>query len=376
MSMPNFKRKHIGTLNNHPLGNMNTLLTVGDINGDGLVDIVVGGRSGLVAWFQNPGVSDGEWLRHDIGPVTHIECGGITYDLTGSGLPDVITGGDWQSDELSWWENPGSTGTHWQRHIIARTGYGQFHDVRIGDVYGTGEPALVFWNNHSATLYAVPIPADPRVSPWPDIETIAADQRVSRFSEEGLELVDIDNDGQLEIIAGTHWYKYDQHHEGWARYRFAENYISTVIAVADIDKDGELEILLGEGDAYLYERRKGRVGWFKRGGDVRALWQEHLLGDDFYEPHSLQAGDVTGNGYPDILAGEIGVSQFLESDPPRLIIYENHGDGRFTPYTIDTGTGCHHTRLLDLTNNGKLDIVSRPLLGADRWHIYAWYNEG
>src|SRR5215470_16337688 len=127
-----FTKTVIGELDNAP--DMNTLFNVGDINGDGRIDIFSSGRNGKMAWFENRG--NGSWERHIIAEVSNQECGGLAFDLTGTGYPDIINGGDWRSDELAWWENPGPTGGIWRRHLIARTGFCQFHDELIGDVTG------------------------------------------------------------------------------------------------------------------------------------------------------------------------------------------------------------------------------------------------
>ena len=40
-------------------------ITGGEINGDGLADIIAGGW-----WYENPGTASGTWTRHDIGGAT------------------------------------------------------------------------------------------------------------------------------------------------------------------------------------------------------------------------------------------------------------------------------------------------------------------
>lgn len=373
MSKPQFTRRVIGELENEVgPGPMNTLFNVGDLNSDGRLDIFTSGRDGRMAWFENPGT--GAWNRHIVAEIDRQECGGLAYDLTGTGYPDIINGGDWRSDQLAWWENPGPAGGPWKRHLIAETGAGQFHDELIGDVTGTGQLSLVFWNELAGALSVVPLPADPTVTPWPGIQVIARDMQVKGQPEEGLALADIGGDGRTEIIAGTHWYKYEG--DQWQRYRFAEDYITTLVAVGDIDGDGQLEIVLSEGDACIYGYPEGgKLGWFKPRGDIRDLWEEHRLEDHLLDPHSLQLGNLCGNNRLDILVSEIGVRDKLEQNPPRLFIYENNGDGGFTRHLIDEGIGTHHARLADFRGRGVLDIASRPLHGPDKWKIFVWENE-
>lgn len=373
MPQPTFTRTVIGELDNDiGAGAMNTLFQIGDLNSDGRLDIFTSGRDGRMAWFENTGRPTG-WRRHIIADVERQECGGLAYDLTGSGCPDVINGGDWRSGKVIWWENPGPSGGLWRPRLIHDTGHGQMHDEIIADVTGDEIQSLVFGNQGSATLLWVPLPADPRNSPWHDVQAIATDLKVNGQPEEGLAAADLDGDGQNELIAGTHWYKSVRGR--WEQHQFAEDYITTLIAVGDLDGDGQLEIVLSEGDACIYGYPEGgKLGWFKRGNDIRGLWHEHRLEEHLLDPHSLQLGDLCGNGRLDILVGEIGVRDRLEENPPRLFVYENDGSGGFTRHMIDHGIGTHHARLADFRGVGVLDIASRPLHGPDKWKIFVWYN--
>jgi hypothetical protein len=373
--MLRFEKSTIGTLpNDFGPAPMNTFLAVGDVNGDGWEDVVLSGRDGTMVWFEQPADATTAWIRHTIDPaIKRLECGGIVADLTSAGRGDIICGGDWRSDELAWWENPGPRDVPWIRRIIAKTGANQYHDERIGRVTVDGERSLVFWNQGDGSLYRVPIPADPRISPWPGIERIATGMRVAGLPEEGLAIVDLDGDGRGEIIAGTHWYK----HRGggrWDRHRYVEEgmgYITTVIAAGDIDGDGLAEIVLAEGDACIYGRPDGgRVAIFRRGTDVREPWQETVLAERMLDPHSVVLADL-GRGVLDLVVGEIGVKEKYSEQPPRMMWFANDGRGNFAgPRDFDIGTGSHHARMIRLGAGRRPAIVSRPLHGPEKWDLH------
>ncbi len=375
--------------NDVPPGEMNTFTAAGDINNDGLIDFVVCGRNGKMVWLQNEGLIK-EWEQHFIDNVDAMECGGSIVDVTGDGYPDIINGGDYRSDSIFWWHNPGKDGGGWTKRLIYSTGGPQIHDTAIGDITGHGK-ALIFTNQlgskNGTNIYYIPLPKDPFISPWPDVQIIAEGMsepnpynnihRTDHIQpEEGLAVGDIDGDGINELVCGTHWYKYTE--SGWERHKFTSGYITTKCAIGDIDGDGKNEIVLSEGDPLVYGKNQGgKVSWFKAKDNILGLWEEHVLDDFLYDPHSLQVGDICGNGRLDIFVGEVGKNDSNRcyiGRQPRLIIFENNGDGSFTRHIIDEGTGIHEAVLADLRNKGVLDIIGKPLHGAERWNVHAYYN--
>lgn len=385
MAKLSFTKTVVGrVVNDVAYAQMNTFSNVGDINGDGWLDIVICGRNGKMVWLENRGPGE-EWPQHFVDEVVSMECGGSLVDLTGNGYLDIINGSDARGNEIYWWENPGPAGGRWIRRLIARTPNSQFHDTAIGDVTGDGRLSLLFTNQHGGTnLYRVPLPKDPSVSPWPDLEVIAAGKTESNpfrpegvQPEEGLAIGDVDGDGQNEVVCGTHWYKRTE--RGWQEHKFAAGYITTKVAIGDLDGDGRNEIVLSEGDPCVYGKTQGgKVAWFKPKGDIADVWEEHVLENNLLDAHSLQLGDICGNGKLDILVGEVGMADRATDlyiiRLPRLIVYENDGKASFTRHVVDEGTGTHDALLRDMRNKGVLDIVGKPLHGEEKWNVHVWYN--
>jgi hypothetical protein len=372
--MISFERQVIGTLENPeggpggPAGAHNLLCVVGDLNRNGRPDIIIGPRYGSMAWFENPG-EGGEWTKHILDPdISGLEAGGTLYDITGNGLPDLIAGGDYKHDELLWWENPGEPGRPWKRHVIVKTGITQFHDQAVGVVTPDGIPSLVFWNNRIGDLYRVPVPEDPAVTPWPGIELIRRGN-----PNEGIAIGDVNGDGLDEIVAGDSWYEYVSPDKGWLGHVFSHNYPFPRLKLADLDGDGKLEIIASEGDAHIYGNPEGgRAGWLHVGDDPTQPWEDHVLQEVTLDAHTLQVGDFCGNGHVDVYVGEMGIADV--DRPSQQIIFENDGTGRFTRRVVNEGDNNHEGKAADLTGNGVLDLVGKPLFDPGKWEVRVYYN--
>lgn len=335
-------------IDSNTTGTKNDVCLVGDINGDGRNDIVVGSKYGenSLVWYENP-----TWKRHIIG-TAHLEAGGMLVDITGNGKLDIVAGAPMDSGGpyitgytntgLFWYECPEDPSQRWRSYTIT-SNFRKYHDQAAGDVDGDGETEIVFASQGAKVLAYFDIPADPRVSPWPDdhFHIIA-----ENLSVEGVRIADVDGDGENEIIAGPNIFK--RNADGtWKRTELLSDIDPrTCIAVGDLDGDGKLDIVLTEGESY-----PAKVVWLKNPG-----WEVTLLGDDFFHPHSLEVADFDGNGLLDIFVGEMGLGGYAKS---REVVYRNQGGGQFKMEVV-AHYATHGAKVADMTGNGLPDIVGKP----------------
>ena len=334
-----------------------------DIDGDGVVDMILGGRRGpgdSVQWFRR--TSTGWALnRLEVGELP-VEAGGTTYDIDGDGDLDVVFGGDFSSNEIWWWENPSpelDPDVPWTRRTIKASGGTMHHDMLFTDIDGDGRDELVFWNqlNDPTTLFAAEIPADPLTAgEWERRELWSAPG-----DHEGLDQADVDGDGDIDLVAGGTLLVNDGTGE-FTPETIDESATTARVRFADLIAGGHPEIVFDSGDGV------GPLKWFGWDGE---RWVGRTVIERSDHGHSLDVGDVDGDGDIDILSAEMRLEAGDEASLRMLI---NDGEGNFEIRVLATGIDNHESRLADLDGDGDLDILGKPF-DWDTPRLDVWLNE-
>ena len=198
------------------------------------------------------------------------------------------------------------------------------------------------------------LPENPTVEPWP------AENRHILFTDmrlEGLQVADIDGDGEAEVLAGAGYFKRPAAiGDPWRRFEIVRDWEAVRVQVADLNGDGIPDIVLAEAETY-----PGRIAWFE-GPD----WKMHLLRDDVNHGHSLEIADFNGDGTPDIFLGEMSLGK---KDVPQLYFYLNDGKGSFTEQAFDNPIGTHESKVGDF-GNGKPSVVIKPYRPHNRVELF------
>jgi hypothetical protein len=347
-----------------------TAALVTDLNGDGLNDLVVACRQKAPAlvWYERQ--PKGGWQRRVIEPaLLTIEAGGAAHDVDGDGDLDLIFGGDWQSREVWWFENPGTLNAkpetlNWQRHVIKAAGNTQHHDQIVGDFKQTGKPQVVFWNQGSKTLYLADIPADPK-GKWrfEPVFSGEAGEKSSWYAE-GLAKADVDGDGHVDLLGGNYWFKFQKSTGAFRPVRVGEQ--GGRIGVGQF-KPGKIpQIVISPGDG------KGRLMFYEFTGNPgvdspedSTKWRgRDLLGREMIHGHTLEVADLDGDGHLDLFAAEMAKWHETQEQPDNpaaeALIFYGDGNGNFRKEVFKTGWDFHEGRLADLDGDGDLDIFCKP----------------
>ncbi len=359
------KWSHISTnthLREFPTANVGWQVSsiVIDIDKNGSDDIVIAGWSDpSMVWLQR--VEKG-WKRYEVDDKKSHHSAGATYwDIDGDGDLDILSGGSWNINEVWWWENPFpefDVDKAWTRYTIKNYGEKSHHDQIFGDFDGDGKTELVFWNMNAKKLWVGDIPDDPKKTENWKFHTLWS--WTKKFKYEGLAKADIDLDGIMDLIGGGYWFK----HEGDTTYtpNQIDDYGMSRSAAGDLIKGGRPEIVLGSGDGI------GPLNLYEWNGET---WVKTILIDTVDHGHTLQVGDVNGDGNLDIYTAEMknpGAGDFAK----QYVLYGD-GKGKFTIQIVSIGIGTHEGKLGDMDGDGDLDILQKDFKSQKR--VDVWFNE-
>lgn len=349
---------------------------VGDFDRDGTNEFILSFRQKppALVWYRPRA---GGWETFVIEPsLLTVEAGGAAYDIDGDGDRDIVFGGDWQSAEVWWWENPAPNfdrNTPWPRHRIKSGGKHQHHDQVFGDFLGSGRAQLAFWNQQAATLFLAEIPPQPRTAGgWPLTPVLTHAKPAGVPYIEGASAFDIDADGKLDILACDSWFKHTGG-KAFKQVQFANP--GGLIFAGRLKPSRYPQIVVSPGDA------SGPVRWYECTGDPEraADWKPRELLPQVIHGHSLQLGDIDRDGHLDIFVAEMAQWHETQSRPDHpdatAWIFYGDGQGQFERAELVRGHGWHEARLVDLDGDGDLDLVNKPYTWqAPRVDI--WINLG
>ena len=321
-----------------------------DLDRDGDLDFITGGKdvNKTIYWFEFK--SAGEWTRHVLGTNQPSDVGGTALDVDGDGWIDHVSGG-------AWYRNSGKPRVAPFERIVFDASLNAVHDLAAADLDGDGRTDIITMSDKS-NLRWYRIPKDPR-QPW-ERHDIGAGVHA------GVAAGDIDGDGDLDIARSNAWFENaDGKGLAWREHPLPFGNpkppypLSTRCVIIDLNRDGHNDLVMTEN-----EIRAGKIAWLENAGGRGRDWVVHLLAASDSDPrgayHSLAVADFDLDGDPDIFTVEM--EAIAGARQPRWFIWENQ-DGKGGAFVerviLDNQLGGHEAVVGDVDRDGDLDICAK-----------------
>ena len=322
---------------------------LGDINGDGILDMLVSETAGVGVRL---GTGNGSFANVTTYSTESTSTNVVQLaDVSGNGILDMITGGHSAGGD----------------HITIRLGNGDgtfaeavsyaspytVEAIAVGDINGNGQADIIFGGDGELFVWMNQGGGNFNFS-----SSIFTD-----IAEEKISLIDLDDDGILDlVIAGYNPSDPNimvKKGNGDGTFQTGTSYGTSGdiydFEIGDINNDGKLDIVA---------RRNGNVSLLLGNGDTTfnnptVLYTGTHLG--------LALGDVNGDGNLDIID-----TTFTHTN-----IRLGGGDGTFSSATSYSNLIAGRDVLLaDINNNGVLDIFGRSASGSSSTVAFMETAEG
>ena len=326
---------------------------IADINGDGALDIIIGGQKGPLVWYKNP-----EWEKFDIADGGYDTVDGEAGDIDGDGDMDIVMGG------LFWYENPGrsqvTTETSWTAHKIADHAT---HDVELADINKDGSLDVItrnqseFGTEKGNTIHV-----------WVNRGNGKWDEDILECEHgEGLKVIDLEGDGDKDVIGSGFWFE-NLGNEDWKKHHITAWHASANLAVADVNGDNRKDIVLtpSELGGQYY-----KISWFEQPEEISSgRWKEHYLVDSIEcVIHGVGVGDFNGDNAMDVAYSEMHQGQ----DPDEVVVLINLDYGTSWGKIILSEKGSHSIEVADINGDGNPDILGANWSG-DYQPVEIWFS--
>jgi hypothetical protein len=343
-------------------------IILGDVDGDGDLDVLAGNRGQLNKFYLNDGVDPEGAFRGfasgvDFGNADSKTSSLFLGDLNGDGYLDVVAGNDGETNTLYLNNGVNSDGTFrgFANGVVIGSDADFTFALALGDVDSDGDLDVLTGNfSQTNKLYL-----NNGVDSEGTFNGFSNGKAISRDTDDtfSIALGDMDRDGDLDLVAGNR----DQANtlylnDGSGAYANgivigSETDPTLSVVLADVDGDGGLDVLTGNSNTgnklYLNDNSRGFGDPFGYGNDYNKTIPFGLIG----HTNVITLGDVDNDGDLDVLTG----NELLGSDEGGATnkLFINDGSGGFG-IGVDISNDTDKTSSLalgDLDGDGDLDLV-------------------
>ena len=335
----------------------NEACAIGDVNNDGLMDVVAGRL-----WYAAP-----DFVPQPLRPIAQHppdyarNNGEHLCDVDEDGWLDVVSTG-WGETRVLWFKNPGTEGLQkgleWKAHTLADTRVARGEAGFMQDIDDNGRPEYIvnsYFKKNPFTVW--------HFGPDSDGAPTMRGALIGKYNSHGVGFGDINGDGRLDILFDDGWYEQpatDLWNGQWELHRdWQLDGATCPMQIVDVNGDGRNDVIWGKGHNYgLY--------WMEQGPPVgdSTTWVQHTIDESWSQVHAMTWTDLDGDGQGELITGKrIWAHSGKDpgsADPAFIYRYVwNETTQTFDSQIIaegKVGTGLF-IRVADLNLDGRQDIV-------------------
>jgi hypothetical protein len=355
-------------------------LAVGDVDGDGDQDILLADKRDFI-WYENP-----SWKKH----LFHTFHKGdkrnqlrdnvciAARDIDGDGKVEIAVGGNW---------NPGNTDSEEQSGSIHYLGsLGKVKPVQLPHDPTTHRMRWVDTGGKKYALVVLPLHGRGNRGGEGKAVNVTAYFPPSNPSKGGSWKTSIINNELHKthnfdsVVNGSSDYIVIGGAEGARAVWLAEGkWQSGDLALPDMN-GGAGEIRIGKGDPALQSRtyaciepiHGNTVAVYEVEGSKggKAGWKRTVLDDSLNQGHALEYADVLGTGRLQVIAGWRNPNK---EGKVGIKLYSPGEKGTWDTHLLDDKIACEDLKVADLDKDGKLDIIA---CGRSTRNVVIYWNKG